>query len=206
MYTEKMNILQTASQMSKTVHISSTHGYGDCEDCGFYPYAHATLTFDDGTVLHANHDGHLGGGNWSGAASTLYLWALAKLGYQVRIDGDCDNWEAYYVRTDKGHETLLMLPENPHVIDITTETANAQHDPSNPETVYEYCSALHIPAVGTAAALTMTFGPEHYDEDTGITQALVHLLHAVSDATIERLEENDYDELDDIGEDDGDDD
>lgn len=71
----------------RTLSISITRGHGDCDDCGGYTWGRASFVLDDGQEVIVGHDGHLGGGCWNGELTPIYVWALALLGYQIRLTG-----------------------------------------------------------------------------------------------------------------------
>ncbi len=65
------------------IDISIWRDYGDCECCGGYDLESATLIGPDGREFHYFHDGHLGGGWWSGNATSVILWAFQSLGLRI---------------------------------------------------------------------------------------------------------------------------
>lgn len=87
-----MHELPSCPSPSPKLRIEATFGSSYCECCGSSDWANADITVG-ADELAAYYDGHLGGGNWSGEVTELYLWALAMAGVQVEVrlpDGSVD--------------------------------------------------------------------------------------------------------------------
>jgi hypothetical protein len=110
------------------VQIQHTRGYGDCEDCGGYDWAHLEVT-TGGRTIRAHYDGHLGGGCWDGEMADAYLWALAMLGYEVELTGLTDGSTLrlevprFFERVEdpngyRDYQEVVLLPTLPQVLAV----------------------------------------------------------------------------------------
>lgn len=133
----------TDTKFPSRVHIWTHRGSGDCEDCGFYDYAHFGIAIDGADVLQGNYDGHLGGGNWSGGLSQLYVWALQLLGYEVHVDGEAMELGPFYKKNEHHNwEPVALLPADFKVLNVTTQSVA---DPEAPD--YPNITCVMLPPV-----------------------------------------------------------
>lgn len=183
--------------------LSIVRGEGDCEDCGGYAYGHFRATFPDGSVLAARHDGHLGGGIWDGNDYSLYRWCLAKLGYQVVLNGKpAEGMPFREEHMDRGfteYRALDLFAGEPVVLALAVQSLAEDDDPDYPTPVH-----VTLPACGDAAPVVFAtpagaarFGApdtwQQWDQDYG--SILRHLLeqrvHLVLDDVREHDDEDD---------------
>lgn len=68
-----------------TLALNIDSSYHDCECCGSYTSKFADFVVNGKTVTCVGHCSHFGGTCWGGDMRSLYLWALALLGYRVRF-------------------------------------------------------------------------------------------------------------------------
>jgi len=127
--------------MQNQLHLTITNGSSDCDDCGGYEYDHFNAVFPDGSELHARHDGHLGGGSWSGYNTDVFLWCLAKLGYAVRINGQpapmSEFHEEHSERGFSEYRSVVLFAGEPVVLELQEQHVPDPEYPSclNPGTV-----------------------------------------------------------------------
>lgn len=108
----------------------------NCECCGWFTNSDATFTLPDGSVYKYCHDGHMGGGNWDGADSSLYISFLADIlegsltvKYALYGDSYSEDYGSYIdgrlgslLQIDNGNQVLITHEGEEYCYNFSVES------------------------------------------------------------------------------------